>query len=203
MNHISKTLRLAFRFTSLQSRIFAANSRCLCAARRVLCSDAIISHNSASVAPLTTYVQKRFLKKKERTNLPSADEDEEKSEREELEVVKDYKDLNILVPNPRVDNVLRKAAGLARNKIEAVFYESKIYMNEKKLRKKSEELHEDDVVDLILGVNNDNRDLLDVLRIIVLDISDIPNDDDKYEVRVRKFSRLIVENYEEPWKPST
>ncbi|RWS08743.1 putative serine/threonine-protein kinase mps1-like protein [Dinothrombium tinctorium] len=149
-------------------------------------------------------IQKRFAKKKAKTGNKRAEEssDEESEEEidEELEVVKDYKDIEVEMDSIRLDSVVKRALGLTRHNVESAFYESRIYYNGEKLEKKSVDLNEDDEVDLILGRNQENNDLLDVSRIVIRKIRLSDQKETLFAIKIRRFKRLIVENYENPWR---
>ncbi|CAH2009015.1 unnamed protein product [Acanthoscelides obtectus] len=77
----------------------------------------------------------------------------EKSEDDFLTTVKDRntKTLKVDVPSLRFDAILKAGLGLSRNKIEALFYESRVRLNGEKVLKKSIAVQEDDEIDVIKG----------------------------------------------------
>lgn len=105
---------------------------------------------------------------------------------------KNSKIINANVSALRVDALLRSGLGIARNKIETLFYENKIRLNGQQLQKKAENAQEGDEIDIIKEVNPKNPDLLTVARVEVLGVK--PKEEG-YKVKLRRCKSLIVENY--------
>lgn len=105
---------------------------------------------------------------------------------------KNAKVLNISVTSLRVDGVLKNALGIARNKVETLFYESKIRVNGEKILKKSVMVREGDEVDLLKGPDLKNPNFMTVARVEVLSIKPIG---DSISVKVRRYKSLTVEAY--------
>ncbi|KAK9505465.1 hypothetical protein O3M35_009519 [Rhynocoris fuscipes] len=91
----------------------------------------------------------------------------------------------------RVDSVLKAGLGLARNKVETLFYDDRILINGRNITKKSVKVDVDDEIDVITGNKDDH--MLSVSRVIVK--SAIPNDnDDGIIVKMKRYKNLIIEN---------
>ncbi|KAG8225685.1 hypothetical protein J437_LFUL001717 [Ladona fulva] len=142
------------------------------------------------------YLQTRFkYTKKEEDSSDSEDEVETVQDEG-----KDFKVLKIKVGSLRADLVLKAALGIARNKIEAAVYKSKVRVNGLKLLKKSSQLKSEDEVDLIKGTSKLNPEFLVVSRVKILSYT--PKEE-KYSVMVQCFRSLTIENYvNEPYKMS-
>lgn len=97
------------------------------------------------------------------------------------------------VQSLRADLLLKSAIGMARNKIEAAFYESKIRINGKKLEKKSFSVTVGDEIDLLKGVSPVNPNHIIVSRIEIL--STVPKGDG-IVVTMKRFKSLTIEKYE-------
>ncbi|XP_048000015.1 mitochondrial transcription rescue factor 1 [Leguminivora glycinivorella] len=98
----------------------------------------------------------------------------------------------------RTDLILKTALGVARNKIEQLFYESKIRVNGKKIVKKSLSVKIGDEIDIIKTVSPKNSDHLYISRIEVMNLT---AKEETIVVTARRFKTLLIENYEtDPYK---
>ncbi|XP_046404106.1 mitochondrial transcription rescue factor 1 [Ischnura elegans] len=131
-------------------------------------------------------------------------EEENSDAEDEVDVIedvgKDFKVVKIRVNSLRADLVLKAALGMARNKVEAAFFQSKIRVNGAVLTKKSSQLRMEDEIDLVRGTSKLNPGFLVVSRVKLLSYSE---KDDKVIVNAQCFKSLTIENYSEhPWKRS-
>ncbi|XP_065155413.1 mitochondrial transcription rescue factor 1 [Atheta coriaria] len=156
--------------------------------------------------PIKTILTQRFIsktqinwKKSKKREVESDSEDENTNTYEDTLVDKNSKVLDVKVTNLRLDGILRVGLGLARNKIEVNFYESKIRLNGEKVLKKSESVGIGDEIDVIKGPSPTNPKLLSVARVDVLNIT--PKDD-YISMKLRRCKSLLIENYNDGWKPS-
>ncbi|GBP08081.1 Uncharacterized protein C6orf203 homolog [Eumeta japonica] len=125
-------------------------------------------------------------------------DDENEFKNEDASLSRDSKIVHFLTTSMRTDLILKSALGIARNKIEKSFYESKIRVNGKKILKKSVGVNLGDEVDLIKTVSASNPDHLHVARVEILKIT--PKEE-SIKVTVRRFKNLLIENYEvDPYK---
>ena len=101
--------------------------------------------------------------------------------------------MKVTVQSMRADLLLKSGIGIARNKIEAAFYENKIRINGKKILKKSVSCSVGDQIDLIRDepVTNPNHRV--VARIEILNTK--PKED-SIVVTMRRFKTLTVEKNE-------
>jgi hypothetical protein len=123
----------------------------------------------------------------------------EKSSWEDQVADKHTKIMQVDVKSLRVDGVLKSGLGISRNKIETLFYESKIRVNGQKLMKKSDSVNEGDEIDIIKGVSVSNPNFLTVARVEILGITD------KHEVitlKIRRSKSLTIENYDNASTPT-
>lgn len=84
------------------------------------------------------------------------------------------------------------------SKIEVAFYESRIRVNGEKVTKKSHTVEVGDEVDLVSGPSPNNPDFLIVSRVEVISAK---LDGDELAVKLRKFKKLLINNYDSKWKP--
>ncbi|XP_022123390.2 mitochondrial transcription rescue factor 1 isoform X2 [Pieris rapae] len=147
-------------------------------------------------APCAFYNVVRYKSKKR-----DYDSDEEEFDEGDHSLSKDSKVMKITTTSLRTDAVLKLAHGVARNKIEQLFFESKIRVNGKKILKKSSPVRVDYEIDVIKGYSPKNPDHIIVSRIEVLDIV---AKEESIVISVRRFKNLLIENYEkDPYKAST
>ncbi|XP_044271556.1 mitochondrial transcription rescue factor 1 [Tribolium madens] len=141
----------------------------------------------------------RYKSKKSQKQPPKptvSDTETEKENTFEDQVVdKNTKIMQIHVKSLRIDGVLKSGLGIARNKIETLFYESKIRVNGQKLLKKSESAQEGDEIDIIKGPSPTNPDFLNVARIEILGITESNPED--ITLKIRRCKNLTVENYDD------
>lgn len=135
------------------------------------------------------YSQSRFKSKSKK----AASTSESESSEEDVAVDKNSKLINANLGSLRVDGIVKAGLGIARNKVEVLFYESKIRLNEKKLTKKSEMVSEGDEVDVIKSVHPENPGMMTVARVEVVKI--VPGGD-HFKVKLKRTKSLLVENYD-------
>ncbi|XP_039750350.1 mitochondrial transcription rescue factor 1 [Pararge aegeria] len=120
---------------------------------------------------------------------------------DDTSLTKDSKVVKLNTTSLRMDAILKSTLGVARNKIEKLFYESKIRVNGKKVLKKSIPVRIDYEIDVIKSVSPKNPAHLYVARIEILNIV---AKEDSIAITARRFKNLLIENYKtDPYKPST
>ncbi|KAG5897642.1 hypothetical protein JTB14_013783 [Gonioctena quinquepunctata] len=139
----------------------------------------------------------RFRSKSEKSRIPKRVSSETESEEETNDIFDDLPDkhtktLKIKVLSMRMDAILKAGLGLSRNKIETIFYESKVRLNGDKVPKKSVSIREGDEVDVIKGVSVTNPEFLAVSRLEVLSAE---AQEESISVKIRVCKSLTVENY--------
>ncbi|XP_058444010.1 mitochondrial transcription rescue factor 1 [Malaya genurostris] len=121
------------------------------------------------------------------------DDDHQVDAFDELVTDKHTKLVKTSVGSLRADLILKAGLGIARNKVETLFYESKIRVNGRKLLKKSIVLDIGDEVDVVKGTSPTNPDHLIVARVEILAVT--PRSE-SFSVSLRRHKSLIIENYE-------
>lgn len=86
---------------------------------------------------------------------PTTDTESDENASDEIQD-KHTRTLRINTTSLRIDAILKAALGISRNKIELMFYESRIRVNGEKITKKSLSVQAGDEIDLIKGVNISN-----------------------------------------------
>lgn len=124
-------------------------------------------------------------------------ESEKESENQDLDYFEDKntKNLKISVPSMRLDAVIKSGLGVARNKIEVMFYENKVRINGEKVPKKSINCKEGDEIDVIKGLSPTNSEFLTVARIEIISAT---AEDDSIKLKIKRNKALIIENYPGP-----
>ncbi|XP_004523061.1 uncharacterized protein C6orf203 homolog [Ceratitis capitata] len=126
------------------------------------------------------------------TRRQDDDEDSDDGNGIEFKDERDSKVLKTSVNSLRADLLLKAGLGMARNKVETIFYESKVRVNGKKLNKKSVQLNVGDEIDVVRGFSQTNPTHLVVSRVIILDVDER---DEGYSVQLRRCKSLLIENY--------
>ncbi|KAL7728825.1 hypothetical protein ACLKA6_004176 [Drosophila palustris] len=131
--------------------------------------------------------------KKSSNRTEDFDSDDEADE--DFKDDRDSKVIKSKVNSLRADLLLKSGLGMARNKVELNFYESKIRVNGKKLQKKSVQLEVGDEIDVIRGFSQTNPSHLVIARVIILSAAER---EDGLSVHLRRFKSLLIENYRGP-----
>ncbi|KAM7361508.1 uncharacterized protein ACRADG_012396 [Cochliomyia hominivorax] len=138
------------------------------------------------------FLTSRLKKYKRKSGGQDEETDDEEEENVEFKDERDSKVIKSKVNSLRADLLLKAGLGIARNKIENIFYESRIRVNGKKLSKKSVQLNEGDEIDVIRGFSQQNPSHLIVSRVVILSASER---EEGYSVNLRRYKNLLVENY--------
>ncbi|XP_019870618.2 mitochondrial transcription rescue factor 1 [Aethina tumida] len=146
------------------------------------------------------YSHIRFKSKGQRKQQ-SSESETEPEEKDYLDDITDKhtKTLKVNVNSLRLDAIIKSGLGISRNKIETIFYESKIRLNGQKVLKKSVTVKEGDEIDVIKGLSVNNPNFLTVARVEVLFAAE---KDENISLKIRRNKSLLIENYEDKWKPS-
>ncbi|CAB3250808.1 unnamed protein product [Arctia plantaginis] len=113
---------------------------------------------------------------------------------EDSSLSKDSKVVKFSTTSMRADVILKSALSVSRNKVEQMFYESKIRINGRKILKKSASVKIGDEVDVIKMVSPNNSDHLYVSRVEILNVA--PKEE-SISVTARRFKHLLIDNYED------
>uniref|UniRef100_A0A336KKN8 CSON012809 protein n=1 Tax=Culicoides sonorensis TaxID=179676 RepID=A0A336KKN8_CULSO len=145
------------------------------------------------------FVRNKFKKSKQ--NIEDEDEIEfEQDNDEDKSLDKHSKLMKVHVNSLRLDLIIKSGLGIARNKVEVLFYESKIRVNGQKVDKKSGRIDVGDEIDVVKGVSQMNPDHLIVQRVEIINVKPKDGDDGGLVVSLRRHKSLIIENYEDPYK---
>jgi len=140
------------------------------------------------------YVQnKRYKSKVAKSSLDSEPDKSslDSDERDEIQD-KNTKILKINVTSLRVDGILKSSLGIARNKIETMFYENKIRINGEKLKKKSQSIQEGDEIDILKGPDIKNPSFMNVARVEILALQ---AQEESVSVKIKRCKSLTVDDY--------
>ncbi|CAG9122557.1 unnamed protein product [Plutella xylostella] len=156
----------------------------------------IISPIKFNVYPVPSNLTRNKSKKVQHDS-----DDEDDFQDDDSSLSRDSKVVKFNATSMRTDAILKLALGVARNKIETVFYESKIRVNGKKIMKKSHGIKQGDEIDVIKSVSAKNPDHLNVSRVEIINVT---AKEESILITARRFKSLLIENYEEdPYKAST
>ncbi|XP_034487427.1 mitochondrial transcription rescue factor 1 [Drosophila innubila] len=108
---------------------------------------------------------------------------------------RDSKVVKTKVNSLRADLLLKSGLGMARNKVELNFYESKIRVNGQKLQKKSVQLEVGDEIDVVRGFSQSNPSHLVIARVVILSAAER---EEGLSVHLRRYKSLLIENYRGP-----
>ncbi|XP_034664129.1 mitochondrial transcription rescue factor 1 [Drosophila subobscura] len=145
--------------------------------------------NRLRAALHTSSVTRKYDRKSSRTT-DDLDTDDEADE--EFKDERDSKVVKTKVNSLRADLLLKAGLGMARNKVELNFYESKIRVNGKKLQKKSVQLNIGDEIDVIRGFSQANPSHLVISRVAILSASER---EEGLSVHLRRYKSLLIDNY--------
>ncbi|TMW53446.1 hypothetical protein DOY81_001444 [Sarcophaga bullata] len=137
-------------------------------------------------------LSKPLEKYNRKSGAKDEDSDSEDESDPEFKDERDSKVIKTKVNSLRADLVLKAGLGIARNKIENIFYESKIRVNGKKLPKKSVQLNVGDEIDVIRGFSQQNPSHLVISRVVILSAADR---EEGFSVNLRRYKSLLIENY--------
>ncbi|XP_053678189.1 mitochondrial transcription rescue factor 1 [Anopheles nili] len=159
------------------------------------------SPSTISLQSLPHYQQYREKSKKsgKQPARPADDDLDDDDDREDTadayeDLLDDKLSRNVktTVNSMRADLLLKAGLGIARNKVEALFYDSKIRVNGKKLLKKSAQLEPGDEIDVVRGPSPSNPEHLVVSRVEILSVT--PRTEN-LAVSLRRHKSLVIENY--------
>lgn len=100
--------------------------------------------------------------------------------------------MTIDVGSLRLDAFAKVAFGCSRAKIEELFYKGDIFVNGERPSKKSQDLYQNDEIDLVRGVNPDDHNLIDIRRVQLLSLPDKTNEAGRMKVRIVRWQLLTI-----------
>ncbi|EDV93178.1 mitochondrial transcription rescue factor 1 [Drosophila grimshawi] len=151
---------------------------------------------AASYAITATIHSSRVLQKYDKKSSRATEDFDSDDEADaEFKDERDSKVVKTKVNSLRADLLLKSGLGMARNKVELNFYESKIRVNGKKLLKKSVQLEVGDEIDVIRGFSQTNPSHLVIARVVILSAE---GREEGLSVHLRRYKSLLIENYSGP-----
>ncbi|XP_067629435.1 mitochondrial transcription rescue factor 1 isoform X2 [Eurosta solidaginis] len=140
--------------------------------------DFVPETNHLSQATRLLHTGRVLAKYNKQSNQDDEDETDDVGNVKEFADERDSKVVKANVHSLRADLLIKAGLGMARNKVETIFYESKLNVG--------------DEIDVIRGFSHSNPSHLVVSRVIVLDFS---NREEGYSVQLRRYKSLLIENY--------
>ncbi|XP_071499257.1 mitochondrial transcription rescue factor 1-like [Diadema antillarum] len=142
------------------------------------------------------------LEDQDSSDESSSDAEEEEEEEdwkpdddEVDEAKKDWKDLKMSVPSLRIDAILSAGLGISRKKVEDAFLSAKLRHNGQKVTKKSKQVAEGDILDVVrdekVATKDDDQGMV-VMRVAVMRVKGERSASDRIPVRLRRWKRLEV-----------
>ncbi|KFB47483.1 AGAP001007-PA-like protein [Anopheles sinensis] len=160
------------------------------------------NHQFAAIAYRSLYNHQQIRKKskksgkRESRNEDDLDDDEPEHDRgdayEDMVSDKYNRTTKVVVTSMRADVLLKAGLDIARNKVDTLFYGSKIRLNGKKLTKKSTTVDVDDEIDVVRGPSPSNPNHLIVSRVEILSVTPRA---ENIAVVIRRNKSLTIENY--------
>lgn len=183
---------------------------------RILVCDDRISLGQPATSNSTVHIHlitKRFKKgrgtRKESSDTNSDDEGEDDDGEDELvdenplladDVLDSGRDggenFTIEVGSLRLDSFAKVAFGTTRAKIEELYYKGDIYVNGEKASKKSLDLYQNDEIDLVLGKNSDDHNMIDIKRAQLIKLPDKTNEAGRMRVKIVRWNLLTVKPHD-------
>ncbi|XP_055903989.1 mitochondrial transcription rescue factor 1 [Eupeodes corollae] len=155
------------------------------------CQVPIRSFNPAALRQI--YTSSVFCKKINKSSSKYEESDSDSDDDDpHLKDERDSKVVKVKVNSLRADLLLKAGLSIARNKIEVIFYESKIRVNGEKIPKKSVQLNVGDEIDVIKGFSNVNPSHLIISRVI---IASAKEKEEAINVHLRRYKTMLIENY--------
>ncbi|XP_071506801.1 mitochondrial transcription rescue factor 1-like [Diadema antillarum] len=175
--------------------------------RAVLVQPCQVRHYSTKKSKSKTSLKSknnaRDLEDQDASDESSSDAEEEEEEEEEDwnpddevdEAKKDWKDLKMSVPSLRIDAILSAGLGISRKKVEDAFLSAKLRHNGQKVTKKSKQVAEGDILDVVrddkVATKDDDQGMV-VMRVAVMRVKGERSASDRIPVRLRRWKRLEV-----------
>nr|KAG5702978.1 hypothetical protein BaRGS_014801 [Batillaria attramentaria] len=94
--------------------------------------------------------------------------DEEELDDDDYDAPTNFKKIKIFVKSLRADSVISSALDISRNRVDEIFFGSRLRVNGDKLLKKSKQLDEGDYVDLVVDRSADVEDHVLVKRVKII-----------------------------------
>lgn len=146
-----------------------------------------------------TLQQKRFKKKSKKSRDEEKASEEEDDDESDLEyddgtLPLGYDEVKCDCVYSRLDVVAKTGLKVNRKEVEDALNDDRVRVNNERPQKKSMDVGEGDVIDIVLGRNRENVNLLDVKR---LEITQVPDGrtGGRFEFTARRYAKLTIPNY--------
>ncbi|XP_055852230.1 mitochondrial transcription rescue factor 1 [Episyrphus balteatus] len=149
----------------------------------------IVVYPAVKLINTSTVFSKKVKKQSSKYEDSDSDDDDDDPH---LQDERDSKVVKVKVNSLRADLLLKAGLQIARNKIEVIFYESKIRVNGQKIPKKSVQLNVGDEIDVIKGFSTVNPSHLVISRVI---IASAKEKEETISVHLRRYKTMLIENY--------
>ncbi|KAJ9594138.1 hypothetical protein L9F63_014454, partial [Diploptera punctata] len=153
----------------------------------------------ASYQPNLQFIRNKY-KKHQSQKIEEESDSESDDDNEDGIPDKSTKTITVKVTSLRTDLIVKTGLAIARNKVETLFYDSKIRVNGKKIIKKSARVNVGDEIDVIRSTSRMNPNFLVISRIEIISAK---AEEENISVKLRRTKSLTVENYDEPFKDSS
>lgn len=153
------------------------------------------------------FIQKRFKRKKPTRATADEEEEEEVDDDDDISgenplLVDDLLGVRddgstqkeAMVHSLRLDTVAKVAFSLTRQKAEESFYRGELYVNGEKAIKKSQELRENDEIEITRGVNEEDSKLVNILRAQIVYVADKASESGRLRIKLKIWSDLTMPN---------
>uniref|UniRef100_A0A8D8RYG0 Uncharacterized protein C6orf203 homolog n=1 Tax=Cacopsylla melanoneura TaxID=428564 RepID=A0A8D8RYG0_9HEMI len=198
--HLIRNIRPLMKCMPVQNYYSSFNNNQINNTTRSSISCSFLSVCSRQTFHSSSVCFKKKPGKSKKNKYDDEDDDLEgiEDDEEEMGDSNSSKIMHLKVTSLRMDLVLKQAFQIARNKIEKLFYESKIRINGYKVLKKGHNVALGDEIDIIKGFSPSNPQFLIVQRVKILAASDPSADDEgSLTLKIRRYKSLLIGNYEE------
>lgn len=208
-----KPLSKYFTFSSISSASINKNQYCIIDRKLEFQIEAFVTTasrrnyfilvNQTIHSPLE--LKRHFSRKKDSKRSTKVEEDSESESDEEVEEFNEEFGDNLIkrsVPSLRLDTILKVGLGLSKKKIEQDFYAFKMRVNGNQVVKKALNVYIGDELDRVRGFSPDTSKYLIVDRVTIKGIDKVTGAG-LIPVSMEVLKELTIENYEDPWDPSS
>lgn len=167
--------------------------------------DPLVNYPPASHYNFTAKRFKKAGKKAQTTSKDDDDADDDEDDEDELAaenplLVDDVlsgdsdgsENVTLDVGSLRLDAFAKVAFGSSRAKIEELFYKGDLFVNGQRASKKSQDLFQNDEIDLVKNVNQDDHTLVDIRRVHIVSLPDKTTEAGRMKVKITRWQNLTI-----------
>lgn len=187
------------RSMSKSATSYGRSRRCI-VLNQILCLNNTILQSSGAISNCVLNVDRRWKHSQKKSRKEIEDDSDEEDEEDDEELLSNVphdnktKIVKTTSSSLRIDAIVKAGLGIARNKVDTAFYESRLRLNGRKVLKKSALVGVQDEIDLIRGPSPTNPEFQIVSRITILSISIT---EDAYKVKLIRDKSLLIEKYKD------